>query len=189
MSKTEVDQAQWNSAQGVVRTVAQIMKDPARRRKLLELQKEAEPEAVIPELDSTKPVNDAIAGITDKIDKFIKTQTEKDEKRESDQRLAEFTARYEKGRSFIRSRGYDDESLKKIEKLMEDRGIADHEDGVTVFERLYPPPAPISSTFGNLDFLEKAKTSDADETMKRLFASRGEDELALNRMIDAARAA
>jgi hypothetical protein len=187
MAVKEVDESQWNSAQNVVRSVTEIMKDPKRRMRLLELQKEAEPNAVIPELDAQKPVQEAIDGISKKFDEFrAEMQTER-EKRQNDDKLAEFTKKYEAGRKVLGANGYNDDGIKAIEKLMEERGIADHEDALVIYERLHPPQQPIKSTSAAVSsFLAQAR-SDADggdELNKRLIASRGQDPWVLDRMIE-----
>jgi hypothetical protein len=182
----EVSQDQLEAMQRTVRSVAQILKDPKRRVKLLELQKEAEPEAIIPELEIQKPVNEALQNVTKKIDDFIDAQRQDREKRDTEARLAEFTQKYEQGRAFLASHGYLPELIQKIEKFMEERGIANHEDALPAYERLYPPPAPIKSS-GLSNFLNKAKGDDTDELTKQLIASRGDDNFVLDRMIDAVR--
>lgn len=185
MGTKEVDESQWNSAQNVVRSVTEIMKDPKRRMRLLELQKEAEPNAVIPELDAARPVQEAIEGITKQFAE-LKTELQSErEKREQDEKLAKFQARYEAGRKLLAQNGYNEDGVKAIEKLMEERGIADHEDALVVYERLHPPQQPIKSMNTAVSgFLAAAKDDGADELTKRLIASKGHDPWVLDRMIE-----
>ncbi len=185
MAVKEVDETQWNSAQNVVRSVSEIMKDPTRRLKLLELQKEAEPNAVIPEIDARKPIEEAINGINKKFDELRTELTTEREKSNNDKKLAEFTEKWEKGRAFLRKHGYNDEGVGKIEKLMEERGIANHEDAGRIYEQLFPPQQPIKS--GNTSvsqFINSAKVESTDELTKQLIASHGDDNFVLDRMID-----
>ncbi len=183
MAKVEVDEAQLASAQNVVRTVAEIMKDPKRRTRLLELQKEAIPDVPIPEIDARKPIEAALNGMTKKFEE-MQTEMQADrEKRTNDVKLAEFQAKYDKGRSLLRSRGYNDEGVTSIEKLMTDRGIADHEDGLVIYERLHPPQEPVKSA-GLSNFLAHARMDDSDELTKQLIASHGDDNFVLDRMIE-----
>jgi hypothetical protein len=187
MAVKEVDESQWTSAQNVVRSVTEIMKDPKRRMRLLELQKEAEPNAVIPELDAQTPVKEAIDGITKKFDELrTELQTER-EKKHNDDKLAEFTKKYEAGRKLLTQSGYNEEGVKAVEKLMEERGIADHEDALVIYERLHPPQQPIKSTNAAVSsFLAQARgdAEGGDELTKRLIASQGKDPWVLDRMIE-----
>jgi hypothetical protein len=186
MATKEVDEAQWNSAQNVVRSVSEIMKDPNRRLKLLELQKEAEPNAVIPEIDARKPFEEAVSGIKKNLEELRSELQAEREKRDNDKKLTEFTKKWEDGRAFLRKHGYNDDGIGKIEKLMEDRGIANHEDAGRIYEQLFPPQQPMKS--GNTavtQFINSARTDGgADELTKQLIASKGQDNFVLDRMID-----
>jgi hypothetical protein len=187
MPVKEVDETQWNSAQNVVRSVTEIMKDPKRRMRLLELQKEAEPNAVIPELDAQKPVQEAVEGISKKFDELrAELQTER-EKRDNDSKLEQFTKKYEAGRKLLATNGYNEDGVKAVEKLMEERGIADHEDALVIYERLHPPQQPIKSNNAAVSsFLAQAKADGdgGDELAKRLIASKGNDPWVLDRLIE-----
>lgn len=188
MAVKEVDESQWLASQNVVRSVTQIMKDPKRRLKLLELQKEAEPDAVIPELDAQKPALDEVKALREEFGKFTTEMKAAREKEENDKKLAEFASKYEKGREMLRSRGFSDDGIKAIEKMMEESGIARHEDGVTVWERDNPPQQPVkSSNLGVTRFLQAGQDENADELTKRLIATKGSDSYVLDRMIEQVR--
>lgn len=184
MATKEIEEAQLVAMQNVTRSVSEIMKDPKRRMRLLELQKEAEPNAVIPELEVVKPVEAAIASMNEKFDKLATELQSEREKRDNDKKLAEFADKYEKGRTKLRTRGYSDEGVASIEKLMEERGIADHEDGMTVWERINPPQEPVKAPTGLTRFLQAAHADGEDELAKQLISSKGNDDFVLDRMID-----
>lgn len=180
----EIEQAQLEALQRTARSVSQILKDPARKMKLLELQKEAEPDAIIPELDTKKSVDELANGFKKTIEE-LKTELFADrEKRENDRKLEEFQARMDEGRGYLKARGWNDEGIAKIEKFMEERGIARHEDALARYEQLFPPPAPVRSS-GLSNFLEQAKFDNPEnELVKKLVESKGEDNFILDRMID-----
>jgi hypothetical protein len=182
----DVEQTRLQALERTARSVAQIMKDPSRKLKLLELQKEAEPEAVIPELEAHKAVHDGVAALTKKFDELNDRLQSDTEKRENDAKLAEFETRMKAGREYTAARGYNDEGIQKIEKFMEERGIANHEDAVARYEQLFPPPAPVRSS-GLAGFLAHARGDDTDELTKQLIASKGDDNFVLDRMIDQVR--
>lgn len=185
MPAVEVDQVQWNNAQNVVKTVAEIMKDPKRRKSLLALQKQAQPDIAIPEIDAAAPLEGALADITKKMEE-LRTEVLSDrEKRDSDAQLAKYEEKQQKGRILAKSRNYNDDGIAAVEKLMTDRGIAEYEDAMAIYERLYPIQEPVKSTAAS--FLNKAKGPDADELSKMLIATRGQDNSVLDRMIDAIR--
>lgn len=188
MATKEVDEAQWNSAQNVVRSVTEIMKDPSRRRQLLELQKAAQPDLPIPEIDAAKPFQDALEGVNKKLSELTTELQSEREKRDNDKKLTEFAAKYEKGRELLKASGYNDEGVKSIEKLMEERGVASHEDALVIYERLHPPQQPIKSTNAAVsNFLQQGQDANADDLTKRLIAGRGNDSFVLNQMIEQVR--
>lgn len=178
------DAARIAALERTARSVAQIMKDPARKLKLLELQKEAEPEAIIPELDAHRAATDAATALSKKFDELRNELQSEREKRDNDNKLAEFEAKMKAGREYLASLGFNDEGIQKIEKFMEERGIANHEDAVARYEQLFPPPAPVRSSSGLAGFLAHARGEDSDELTKQLIASKGEDGFVLDRMID-----
>lgn len=185
MAKIEVEESEWQRAQNVVRTVTDIMKDPKRRQKQLELQKEAQPETPIPEVDAANTFNEALTSINKKFDEF-KTELQADrEKRAGDQAVAEFEAKQKSGRVMLQTRGFSSEGIEKIEKMMGDEGIADYDNAVVIWNHRYPPQEPIRSSPSN--FLREARSPDADELTKQLIASQGNDDFVLDQMIDAIR--
>lgn len=180
---SDADAARLQALERTARSVAQIMKDPARKLKLLELQKEAEPEAVIPELEAQMAVKDGVSALTKKFDELHAELQSEREKRDNDTKLAEFQAKMKSGQEYLAGRGFNDEGIQKIEKFMEERGIANHEDAAARYEQLFPPPTPVRSS-GLAGFLAHARGDDSDELTKQLIASKGEDGFVLDRMID-----
>jgi hypothetical protein len=187
MPVKEVDEAQWNAQQSAMRSLTEIMKDPKRARKLLELQKEAEPNAAIPQLDMVKESEEQISGVKKSLDELRADLQAEREKRDNDNKLEQFTKKYEAGRKLLATNGYNEEGVKAVEKLMEERGIADHEDALVIYERLHPPQQPIKSNNAAVSsFLAQAKADGdgGDEIAKRLIASKGNDPWVLDRMIE-----
>jgi hypothetical protein len=187
MAVKEVDETQWQSAQNVVRSVTEIMKDPKRAMRLLELQKEAEPNAVIPQVEARREAQEAVEGITKEFKELRAELQAEREKRDQDGKLEQFTKKYEAGRKILATNGYNEEGVKAVERLMEERGIADHEDALVIYERLHPPQQPIKSNNAAVSsFLAKARgeADGGDEIAKRLIASKGQDPWVLDRLIE-----
>ena len=74
--------------------------------------------------------------------------------------------RWLSGRSKARESGYTDEGLEKLEKWMEERGVADHSIAMPAFERENPPPEPIMTGGQRWNFFDEPKD---DLSMKPLF--------------------
>ena len=149
----EIDETELSGLKSLQATVQKWMANPAARRKVLEAQKALDPNIVIPELDAAKPLEAALAAMDEKLSTLDKRLSDDAAERAKNKTISELTTRWEKGRGELRSQGYTDEGLSKIEKLMEERGIADHDAGAALFDRLNPPEVPIAPQNSGFDVL------------------------------------
>jgi hypothetical protein len=179
----EVDELEWQNAVKLRDTVnGMLSKSPSTRRKLLESQKEAFPDVVIPELDAAKPVIEVAEAVRKELADFKKEQEER-YKKEQDERLTnDRSAKWEAGRNRLLQEG-----LKAVEDLMVKKGIADHDDGRIIFEKLNPPATPAVSSGGSgpWGFMDQQDET-LDKNFKALIESKGNDERALNNLINSA---
>lgn len=182
MAKIEIEESEFHDNQKLKETVGKMLKHPDARRLVLQAQKTIDPNANIPEIDAAKPVLDAVGAIQKEFADFRKEITDQRTKDEHDNRLTALKDRMEAGRSRLRQMGVTDEGLKGVEALMEERGIIDHDIAWTYFEKMNPSPTPVE-TAGHMFNLFEAPGDNADENMKKLLATKGEDDLTLNKMI------
>lgn len=127
-----------NEAGNSKKLLDELGKDPARRRKVLQLVKEMDPARVIPELDAAAPVLAEVGAVKGELDEFRKQwQAEKDERASKD-REGSTTALIERERGKLRAQGYQDEGIAAVEKLMTDRGLTDYEAAAALLERSRP---------------------------------------------------
>ena len=177
----EVDEAEFLQSKALRETVEKMLANPKSRRKILEARKEFDPNAVIPELDQTKPVEDAVATVTKQLEDFKKEQAEKEAKAEQDRKLGDLNTRFAAGRAALKKQKWTQEGIDALEKLMEEKGIVDHEIGVAYFEKLHPPQVPVTPNgSGAWNFLD-VPTDGADD-IKKLIESKGENEPLLRKM-------
>lgn len=181
----EVDETQYAALaklpeyKAVFDSVTAMMANPKARRKILEARKEFDPNAVIPELDAAAPVNEAVTKLTDEMAGLRKELAEEKTARSEAERIAKLNTQWEKGRAKLRDAGWEDEGINKIEELMEKEGIANHEAGAAYFEKLNPPPAPVSPTNARVTIFDAPSS---DEAMKMLHE--GNEEGFLNQTIN-----
>lgn len=177
----EVDEEAFLRSEQLRSTVEKMLAHPKARRKILEARKEFEPNAVIPELDNAKPVEDAVSTITKQFEDFKKSQEEKETKAEQDKKFGDLNARFASGRAALKKQKWTEEGIKALEELMEKNGIVDHEIGVAYFEKLHPPQTPVTpSGSGAWNFME-VPTDGADD-IKKLIETKGENEPLLRKM-------
>ena len=183
MPNIEVDETEFLNNKKLSELVGKMLKNPEARRRVLEAQKIISPETAIPELDAAKPVQDAVAALGDKFDKALAEIKAERDKEKEDARLITLQNRWRSGQDFLREHGYNDEGIKKVEELMEARGIASHEDAAKIFEFDNPPPPPATPGSGSFNLFD---VQDKTDDFKELLASKGNSESVLRKMTDAA---
>lgn len=138
--------------------------NPAHRRKMLSLLKEADPTLNIPEIDAAAPVLDEVAALRKRLDDSeTARQAEKDEAAK-EKRQAGYASTIEKAHADLRSRGFTDDGIKKLEEMMTARGLVDYEAGEALFEKTQPKDEPaMTGNYGrNWDFFAAPESSGED---------------------------
>lgn len=178
----ELTETEVMNLRGIAGAVDRMLKNPESRKRLLEAQKIINPNAVIPELDATRPLNDAISGMNKKMDDLANSIAKDKQDRSDMEARARMQSQWEAGRATANRAGYTKEGLEALENFMVEKGIADHEVAMPAFERINPPSAPISASKSGFDLLQQS-VSDATEEMKKLIESRGQDRGAVNSLV------
>jgi hypothetical protein len=186
MPLIEVDEAAYKRAEQNQALIAKIMANPEERRKFMATVKAVEPERSVPEIDAVAPVNAAIEALTKKVDDGLKAITDAADKRAADDRKAKLERDWEDGRAKLRSMKYTEEGIKKIEDMMQSKGILDHTDAAIIFDKHNPPATPASPVRHSPAFnFYDLPTTGAEDT-KKLLESKGEDSGALSNLINSA---
>jgi hypothetical protein len=181
MPLVEVDDRELSDYKRLTAFLQSATTNSKTRRKLLEIQKELNPNQAIPELDAAAPLNDELAQVKSSLAAMSKLMADDKAAREQEKQLAQLSRQWEKGRTLLRKQGYVEEGIDAVEKFMEQRGIADHEVGMAAFERLQPPETPVAPVSGNRFDVFAPRVGD-DAHMKALFANPN-DRGALNGLI------
>lgn len=183
MPVVEVEESELLSGRKVVAAVDAMLKNPKARKLVLQAQKEINPNAVIPEIDAAAPVNEAIGKITSEFEAFKADQAKKESDRDTAEKKKELQSAWMKGQSAARDEGYDAEGIANLEKFMEEKGIFDHEIAIPAYERLHPRPVPVQPSGMGMWGMLDPQGDKADDTMKKLIESKGEDEGLLASMV------
>ncbi len=150
MPKVEIDETELMNYRNISNAVQKMLANPKTRTKILEAQKEINPDAIIPELDANKPVLEALNSIKSELDEVKKTSAADKEAAAKDKAVADMTRKWEAGRALARRAGYTEDGLQALEAFMEANGVADHKIAMPAFERDNPPQAPVEG--GNSRF-------------------------------------
>ena len=184
MAIRQVDETEFLNAQNVVAAVNEMLANKEARTMLLKARKTANPNVSIPEIDAAAPVQSEISELR----KVLAEQAE-ERKREREEaaaaRALEAQQRtYEKQERALRDAGLREEGIAEIKKHALERGIPDLEVAAAHWEKLHPPADVVQpSGSGSWSFLDGAP--DDDTFVKAMIASKGEDEVALNKEISA----
>ena len=140
--------------------------DPRTRAKLMELVKIINPNVVIPEVDAKTEVLKEVEVARKELADF-KKQVE-DEKAEATKQKskAELDRMIADGRAKLHGDGYTDEGITAIEKLMNERGIANYDAAAALWEKEQPKIEPVTPTdFGKAWNFAKPDEKDEDHKL------------------------
>jgi molecular chaperone GrpE (heat shock protein) len=127
----------------------QLLNDPKTRKSYLKQIKEKFPTTAIPEIDAAAPVENDMAELKAELQKL--RQELKEEKQDN-----KVLGRFNELKS---QRGYTDEGLENIKKLMVEKSIADPEAAADHFDRINHKPQPVepSAFMGSSAFNQNPK--------------------------------
>ena len=122
----------------------QLLADPATRKQTLKLIKAKFPNASIPEIDAAAPIETEVGALGKKIDDAL-AKIEADNKKRWDELATKEQDQQILGKfaALKTARGYTDEGLDNIKKLMVDKSIADPEAAADHFDKINYKPTPI----------------------------------------------
>lgn len=179
----EIDEEEVLRLRKLQQITAQIWSHPEARKLVQRAQKVVDPNAVTPDLDRDKPIDDRFEALAKELAEVKKTSAEKEAKADQDAKLAKLGNDFESGRRRLLSQGVTEEGIKGCEELMEQKGILDHEVGWAYFEKLHPPQSPVAPRgSGAWNFLDAPDDSAHGEDIKKLIETRGESELLTDKM-------
>lgn len=182
MPKIEVDEEEYVRNSRLRDTVAKIWANPKTRVQLQALHKEVDPSAQTPELDAQAPVNEAISSIKKDMSEFLAEQRKEKAEREQQEKLSSLNSKISSGLAALRQAGWNDTGIKGVEEIMEKHGIVDVEIAANHYEKLHPPPPPVTpGGSGAWNFLEPPSDDDAD--LKQLIESKGQSMPLLDKMV------
>lgn len=178
--KIEIDETDFLNYQSVANAVQTILKNPEAADLLVQAKRKAMPDAPLGDYERQQA---PIAAVSKQVAELQKQLADERAERERQARVNEFSAGWERAKGKLRQSGYTDAGIDEIEKLAQERGIANLEDAAAVFDKLHPPQEPASPTgFGTWNFFEPGEDGKPqDNYIKALFDSRGEDENAVLR--------
>ncbi len=184
MAIRQVDETEFLNAQNVVAAVNEMLANKEARTMLLKARKTANPNVSIPEIDAAAPVQSEISELRKVLAEQADERKREREEAAASRALEAQQRTYEKQERSLRDAGWREEGIAEIKKHALERGIPDLEVAAAHWEKLHPPSDVVQpSGSGSWSFLDG--TPDDDTFVKAMIASKGEDEVALNKEISA----
>lgn len=183
MPVVEIDEVELQRLKRVEGVVGTILKSPAARKHLAKAQKVVNPEdPLAKEADAVDPIEARFSDLAKANEDLRKQIADDKAEREQNAKLADLRKMRDDGFAKLRADRWTDDGLKKLEELMERKGILDPLDAAAIYERDNPPPAPITpSQVGAWNFLQ-LPNENADADLKALIESKGQNESLVDKM-------
>src|SRR5215469_10433531 len=143
MALVEVEDSELQTLRTARALVEKFHGDPRTREQYLKLIKILNPQAIVPEIDAKNEVLDEIKKRDEVIADLKKAIDADKAERDETARKAKVEGSIADGRKWCRDQGYTQDGITGIEKIMEERGIADYEAAAALFERINPRDEPI----------------------------------------------
>ena len=166
MANVEIDETELAALRRYAAVADKMAKHPEARKLVQQAALLADPESVGPEPRIRAEVSEEMKAIRDELKADREARLKEAEERKAQENTRALEQRWLSGRSKAREVGYTDEGLEKLEKWMEERGVADHAIAMPAFERENPPPEPVITGGQKWNFFEQQKD---DLTLKPLF--------------------
>ena len=184
MALVQIDEAELLAHRSVVASVNGMLANKDSRALLLQSQKLANPNAIIPELDAQAPLQAEIAEMRAWRKEQESLAAADRAERAQEAQIAKFEKGWEQQKSSLRAEGWRDEGIAAIEAHAQKIGVADLSIAAAHWEKLNPPAEPAQPNgSGSWGFFDNQ--SGNDDFVEKMIASRGEDEAALNAEIRA----
>ena len=180
MATVEVDENVFRAGERLRETLGKIASNPSAKKLLEQAHKLIDANAVTPELDKDEAERKRLGEWEAKFADLQKKVDEDTAKRDKDARLAALNAKFEAGRAALRDAGWTKDAIEGVEKLMEEKGIVDHEIAAAYIEKQSPPADVLSPrSYGAFEFIETPKED--DHFLKALLKTRGDADSAVVR--------
>lgn len=178
----EVDEEQLASDRKLRETITRIMANPEAAVLAEQAHKKVEPNARTPHLDQMKAAVAPIEELRKEFREYIDTRKKADEEAEKQRKLDALSSQIDSNLAKLRNAGWTDEGIAEVRKIMETNGILDVDIAAAYFEKMHPPPVPMTPRgTGPWDFM--APSSEADDNIKKLIETKGDSEPLVDKMV------
>ncbi len=183
MAKVEIEEADLLASNQVVASVRAMLANKDARQHVLKAQKIINPSAVIPEIDAAAPYDAALGEVNKTVAALQKRLDDDATARETEKKTNEFKDSWDKQKRELLAQGWSEEGVAKAEEHAQKEGIPSLRAAANDFLALNPPPPPATpSSAGSFNMFDAG--SREGEQIKKIFESKGGDDMAVNAIVN-----
>ncbi len=183
MAKVEIEEADLLTNNQIVASVRAMLGNKEARQHILRAQKIITPNASIPEIDARAPVDEALGEVNKTVAALQKRIDDDKAERDAEKRTNEFKDSWEKQKRDLLAQGWSEEGIAKAEEHAQKEGIPSLRAAANDFLALNPPPPPATpSSAGSFGMFDAG--SREGEHIKKIFESKGGDDMAVNSIVN-----
>lgn len=181
MPTAEVDETELLSLRRLQGVASKIVANPKAKALLEQAHKLVDPNAPTPTLDQEKTVAEPLQAALKRVDDLAAEMKKDKEERERADQLSRLNANVEAGFAKLRSDGWQEDGIKKVDELMKEKGILDPIIAAAYIEKSMPKPEPATpSGSGAWNFIDGVQDGEAD--LKKMIESKGNNESLADKM-------
>ncbi len=182
MAKVEIEEADLLTNNQIVASVRAMLANPKSREHVLRAQKIVNPNASIPEIDAREPIDAALGEVNKNFAALQKRLDDQDAARETEKKTKEFADAWDRQKRELIAQGWSEEGVAKAEEHAQKEGIPSLRAAANDFLALNPPPPPATpSSAGSFSMFDAG--SREGEHIKKIFESKGGDDMAVNAIV------
>lgn len=184
MPNIEVDEGEFQRSNNALKMFNEMWSNKESQEYLLRARKVLHPDdPAVKNIDKPDPRDEQIKTLRDEFAADKKAREDADAERTKNEQISRLKNSWDSEIAELRRNGWQEEGIKQLEKIRDEKGLLNARDCATLFERDHPPPAPIAASGNSWNYADPA-VADADENIKKLMESKGDSEAVTNKMIN-----
>jgi hypothetical protein len=161
MATVQVDETEFLASQGTLKALQGMLANPEARKLVLKARKISDPTASIPEIDAAEPVNKEIQALKDQFEALKAERAAAEEAAKVQAHTDSFINSWKAKKTEYRDAGYNTDYVESVEKLAQERGIADFDAAAALFDKMNPKASISEPTgFGRSGLFGLSETED-----------------------------
>jgi hypothetical protein len=177
----EVDEERLLAVARLESNLSKLMGNKQARLLVEQAAKIVDPNAVTPALDAARAAHEQTNPLQQEVAALKKEVAEREEKRDAEEKLRQLQLQFDSGFDRLRrEENLTSAGVEELKKIMEEKGIMDHDVAYAYFLKKHPPQELVMPNgSGAWNFMDDV---DESEDLKKLIETRGENNQVVDKM-------